>query len=58
MKKSNAKVIIFYVALIAVIFIAVFAMIGQNNKKEERYIYRDKYDKLWVLNQEISENSD
>ena len=25
----------------------------QNNKKEERYIYRDEYGKLWVLNQEI-----
>jgi cell division protease FtsH len=34
-KKGNLKVIIFYVALIAIIFFAVFAMIGSNSKKED-----------------------
>ena len=34
-KKSNLKVIIFYVVLIAVIFVAVFAMLGSPSKKED-----------------------
>ena len=60
MKKSNAKVIIFYVALIAVIFIAVFAMIGQNNKKEEinfgeiiNYFEQDKVKEFKVSNEDV-----
>ena len=60
MKKSNAKVIIFYVALIAVIFIAVFAMIGQNNKKEEihfgeiiKYFEQDRVKDFNVSNEDV-----
>ena len=34
-KKSNLKVIIFYVVLIAVIFVAVFAMLGSPSQKED-----------------------
>ena len=34
-KKSNLKVIIFYVALIAIIFVAVFAMLGSPSNKED-----------------------
>ena len=33
--KNNAKVIIFYVALISLIFVAVFAMLGSPSNKEE-----------------------
>ena len=35
MKKGNLKVIIFYVVLIAVIFVAVFAMLGTPQNKEK-----------------------
>ena len=34
-KKSNLKVIIFYVALISIIFVAVFAMLGSPSNKED-----------------------
>ena len=34
-KKGNLKVIIFYIALIAIIFIAVFAMLGSNTAQED-----------------------
>ena len=34
-KKSNLKVIIFYVALIAIIFVAVFAMLGSPSNKAD-----------------------
>ena len=35
MKKNNSKVIIFYLALIAIIFVAVFAMLGTPSTKEK-----------------------
>ena len=60
MKKSNAKVIIFYIVLIAVIFIAVFAMLGSNNNKEEvnfsdimHYFQEDRVKEFIVSNENV-----
>ena len=59
-KKNNSKVILFYVLLIAVIFLAVFAMLGSPSKKEEvhfsdimHYFEEDKVKEFEVANDNV-----
>ena len=58
--KNNAKVIIFYVALISLIFVAVFAMLGSPSKKEEiifsdvmEYFEEDRVKEFQVTNNNV-----
>ena len=60
MKRNNAKVIIFYVALIAVIFVAVFAMLGDTTTKEKvnfsdimHYFEEDRIKEFEVSNENV-----
>ena len=60
MKRNNAKVIIFYVALIAVIFVAVFAMLGDTTTKEKvnfsdimHYFEEDRVKEFEVSNENV-----
>ena len=60
MKKGNLKVIIFYVVLIAVIFVAVFAMLGTPQNKEKvnfsdimQYFEEDRVKEFAVSNENI-----
>ena len=59
-KKSNFKVIIFYVALIAIIFVAVFAMLGSPSNKEDvkfsdiiQYFEEDRVKEFEVSNDNV-----
>ena len=59
-KKNNSKVILFYVLLISVIFLAVFAMLGSPSKKDEvhfsdimHYFEEDKVKEFEVANDNI-----
>ena len=59
-KKSNVKVIIFYIALIAIIFVAVFAMLGSPSNKEdvkfsdiESYFKEDRVKEFEVSNENV-----
>ena len=58
--KGNLKVILFYVVLIAVIFVAVFAMLGSPNNKEEvnfsdimHYFEEDRVKEFEVSNDNV-----
>ena len=60
MKKNNSKVILFYLALIAVIFVAVFAMFATPTTKEEinfsdimHYFEEDRVKEFEVSNENI-----
>lgn len=59
-KKGNLKVIIFYVALISIIFIAVFAMLGSPANKEDinfsdimHYFEEDRVKEFEVSNENV-----
>ncbi len=58
--KSNAKIIVFYLVLIAVIFIAIFAMIGTPQSKEDptfsdimSYFEQDRVKQFTVSNSNV-----
>ena len=60
MKKNNSKVILFYLALIAIIFVAVFAMLGTPSTKEKvnfsdimHYFEEDRVKEFEVSNENI-----
>ena len=60
MKKNNSKVILFYLALIAVIFVAVFAMLGTPAEKKDvnfsdimHYFEEDRVKEFEVSNENI-----
>ena len=59
-KKGNVKVIIFYIALIAIIFVAMFAMLGTPTNQEEvlfsdimNYFEEDRVNEFEVTNENI-----
>ena len=59
-KKGNVKVIIFYIALIAIIFVAMFAMLGTPTNQEEvlfsdimNYFEEDRVKEFEVTNENI-----
>ena len=60
MKKNNSKVILFYLALIAIIFVAVFAMLGAPSTQEKvnfsdimHYFEEDRVKEFEVSNENI-----
>ena len=60
MKKNNSKVILFYLALIAIIFVAVFAMLGTPSTQEKvnfsdimHYFEEDRVKEFEVSNENI-----
>ena len=60
MKKNNSKVIIFYLALIAIIFVAVFSVLGTSNTQEKvnfsdimHYFEEDRVKEFEVSNENI-----